>query len=165
MIRSCMCHSQATIHVGICTPHPTTLNPPPSCQSTEVIMAQKYRCLCSKCDMGQKVISKHTIEAHLLKENEFLETLLPGTDTALFVKSCIDWMCIFPSQLHGGTKVLNTALDADGSRRCVLEVLTQLLLLIISKPMQHLIMGIIGITHFTPTPEFLNTFFMIKRVL
>lgn len=79
-------------------------------------MTQKYRCTCSKCDVGSKEVSRRTIEAHLLKDQQFLETLLPGTDTAVFVKSCIDRTCIFLSQVHGGTRILGTALDADGSR-------------------------------------------------
>ena len=56
------------------------------------------------------------IEAHLLKDRQFLESLPSGTDSASFVKSCIDQTTEFLSQLHEGTRVLDTALDGDGSR-------------------------------------------------
>ena len=108
-----------TIHAGICAAHPAldpiihNLQPP--CQPTEAIMTQKYRCPCSKCDMGSKVVSKCMIEKHLLKDQEFFDTLPPGTDSAAIVKSCINRMSIFLSQIHGGTRMLDTALDADGS--------------------------------------------------
>ena len=66
--------------------------------------------------MSSKWISKRTIEAHLLKDRQFLGTLPPGTDSASFVKSCIDRTIEFLSQLHGGTRVLDIALDGAGSR-------------------------------------------------
>ena len=79
-------------------------------------MATKYKCPCSKCDVGSRSISQRTIEAHLLKDQMFLGCLQPGTDSALFVKSCIDRTIQFLSQLNGGTSVLDPAPGADGSR-------------------------------------------------
>jgi hypothetical protein len=81
----------------------------------EVIMPQTYTCPCSKFQQGSKDITKRTIEAHLHQDQKFLQALPSDTDSAHFVKSCINQTTQLLSKLRGGPRLLGTASDVDGS--------------------------------------------------
>jgi hypothetical protein len=81
----------------------------------EAIMSQTYICPCSKCRGGSKAITKRTIELHLQQDRQFLQSLPSDADSAVFVKACVNQTTQLLSQLHRGPRLLDTALDVDGS--------------------------------------------------
>ncbi|KAF8273756.1 hypothetical protein EI94DRAFT_1794797 [Lactarius quietus] len=59
--------------------------------------------------------SKHSISNHLRNDQDFLKTIPPDTESAIFMKSRIDQTTRLLSQLHGGTVIPDTVSDDDRS--------------------------------------------------
>ena len=84
-------------------------------------MPQSYICPCSSCYGDSKRCSRRSIEAHLQKDQDFLKTIPPRTESATFVRSCIHQTIKLLSQLYGGSVLHNKASDVDGSLPEALE--------------------------------------------
>jgi hypothetical protein len=59
--------------------------------------------------------SKRSILYHLRKDQDFLKTIPLDTESAIFVKSCIDQTVKLLSQLRGGTIMPDKVSDGDRS--------------------------------------------------
>ena len=57
-----------------------------------------------------------SIRAHLERDEDDFKTIPAGTESAIFVKSCIELTTKLLSEPHGGTMLPNTAPDAGGTR-------------------------------------------------
>ena len=79
-------------------------------------MSQSYTCTCSQCHGRSKFLSLRSIRAHLERDEDDFKTIPAGTESAIFVKSCIELTTKLLSEPHGGTMLPNTAPDAGGTR-------------------------------------------------
>ena len=90
----------------------STQSAAPSRQTSEV-MAKSYICPCSSCYGEDKKRSRRSIESHLEKDQDFLKTIPPRTESAIFVRSCIHRTIILLSQFYGGPVQRNMVSDVD----------------------------------------------------
>ncbi|KAH8978361.1 hypothetical protein EDB86DRAFT_3090785 [Lactarius hatsudake] len=67
------------------------------------------------------MVTKRTIESHLRQDQGFLQSLSSNTESAAFVRSCIDQTIQLISQLEGGISRPDTVPDFVGSRSEDLE--------------------------------------------
>jgi hypothetical protein len=77
--------------------------------------APTHICLCSKCYGRSKRVTKRTIEAHLQQDQLFLQSLSSDTESAHFMRSCINETIQLLSQLHADSRPLDTVSDSDSS--------------------------------------------------
>jgi hypothetical protein len=61
------------------------------------------------------MVTRRTIEAHLQQDQNYLWSLSSQSESALFVKSCIDRTIQLLSEVKGAPRLLDTAPDAGGS--------------------------------------------------
>lgn len=85
-----------------------------SSRQTSAIMAKSYVCPCSSCHGEDKKRSRRSIEYHLEKDQDFLKTIPPRTESAIFVRSCIHRTIILLSQLYGGPVQCTMVSDVGG---------------------------------------------------
>ena len=78
-------------------------------------MPQNYACPCSKREGGSNGVTKRTVEAHLRRDQDLLQSLPSETDLAISVRSAIDRTTQLLSKLLGGHMLPNLALDLEGS--------------------------------------------------
>jgi hypothetical protein len=89
--------------------------------------SQKYKCLCSMCCGVSRPVTKHTIEAHLMQDQNLFKSISDDSEFAISVRSHIIETSQLLAQLHGSHGALATAPGAgrshpDGSEGMFLGV-------------------------------------------
>jgi hypothetical protein len=77
--------------------------------------SQKYNCLCSTCRGVSRPVTKHTIEAHLMQDQNLFKSLSGDSEFMISVRSHIIETLQLLAQLHGSYGAPATAPGAGGS--------------------------------------------------
>lgn len=101
-------HASALVYAPCCYPH----------HLSKLAMPKTYKCMCSRCYNGSKSVTKRTIEVHLQRDRDSLQSLSPpNPDLAIFLQLRINQTMELLSGILGGHGEPDLVSDFDGSRQ------------------------------------------------